>query len=1101
MGEAKHRLYPRSQEKRLAKELFENPTCEYRGAPFWAWNDELKIEELERQIEIFRRMGMGGFHMHVRTGLKTPYLSDAYMDAVRACIDKARKEEMLAYLYDEDRWPSGTCGGKVTREHPEFAQQSLMLTTRPYTPERPHRAKGSERGRGQVVQRQDNGCLMAVWDVLLDQEGCLADSQIVYEAPELSQELTDRFDYESLGKPSPGYTRWYAYIEHATKDPWFNDEPYADTLNPEAVRAFLESTHEVYREQVGDEFGRGTKTIFTDEPQFTNRAPISFAREEKDVFLPWTKGLLEIYEKTYQEALLPRLAELCFELPKGRFSAVRWRFQNLITALFEANFCRQVSDWCEAHQLSLTGHMMDEPRLESQTKAVGDAMRCIAAFGLPGIDMLCDFHEYTTAKQAASAVHQMGREGMMSELYGVTGWDYDFRGHKLQGDWQAALGVTLRVPHLAWQSMQGNAKRDYPASISYQSPWYEKYHLIEDHFARVGTALTRGKPLVKVGVLHPIESFWLLWGPQDQTGERRAQMESDFAALCQNLLLSQMDFDYLNEALLAKEGFGGVEAGGLLRAGEMTYEAVIVPSVLTLRKSTLRLLKAYAQAGGKLILQGPAPAYIDAVLASEEEKADIALLYEKGIDTGDAKEALLSALKEERCLEVRTLQGQRYEGLLYQMRQEETDRWLFITNADNPETPDVDPAPTLRFCLEGSWRLTLYDTMTGEIRPFPAQQNGAQTIFLRTWHMHDSLLLYLEEEKARECAAEASLTDGRAALQEAASWDVRFGKVQISLEEPNALVLDMAEYAVDDEPFQSAEELLRLDNLAREHLGLRPRVKEVVQPYVLMEQEKEESVHKIHLRFRISSAIEVPDPTLALEEPEGAEIALNGAKVAYRFDPEGYFVDKALRTVKLPPLRAGENLLEVTYPLGTHTNLEWLYLLGDFGVEVEGTEKRIVPLEKEIGFGSMVTQGLPFYTGNLTYHTTIRVPEAGKVRVRVPQYRGALCQVSLDDGEARDVTFSPYEAVFEASEGVHTLSFKLYGTRQNAFAQLHHPLGMYFYQSPNSWFTAGDLWQYEYVLKPAGILKSPELLGASFLQADGSIRRGLGETRHHEDLS
>ncbi len=70
-------------------------------------------------------------------------------------------------------------------------------------------------------------------------------------------------------------------------------------------------------------------------------------------------------------------------------------------------------------------------------------------------------------------MHQYGREAMMSELYGVTDWDFDFRGHKFHGDWQAALGVTLRVPHLSWVSMAGEAKRDYPASINYQVPWYK----------------------------------------------------------------------------------------------------------------------------------------------------------------------------------------------------------------------------------------------------------------------------------------------------------------------------------------------------------------------------------------------------------------------------------------------------------------------------------------------------------------------------------------------------------------------------------------------------------------------------------------------------
>ena len=108
---------------------------------------------------------------------------------------------------------------------------------------------------------------------------------------------------------------------------------------------------------------------------------------------------------------------------------------------------------------------------------------CLRSFHIPGIDILEDRIELTTAKQAQSLARQLNRPGVLSELYGVTNWDFDFVGHKAQGDWQAALGVTVRVPHLAWVSMAGEAKRDYPASIGYQSPWFREYPLVENHFA------------------------------------------------------------------------------------------------------------------------------------------------------------------------------------------------------------------------------------------------------------------------------------------------------------------------------------------------------------------------------------------------------------------------------------------------------------------------------------------------------------------------------------------------------------------------------------------------------------------------------------------
>ena len=491
-------LYPNSHTPHLQKELFESPTSEYRSTPFWAWNGKLNPERLSEQIHFFKKMGFGGFHMHVRTGMDSPYLTEEFMGYIRHCIDEAKDNQMLAWLYDEDRWPSGTAGGRVTAGKPEHARKSLLFTTTPYPEESLRKSQEPEAGRGQDNIRQENGVLLVIYDVTLNPDGTLKDFAFAEEKAPL---------------PS-GAVRWYAYMEYASADPWFNNQAYSDTLNPEAIDEFIELTHEAYYKSVGSSFGRTVPAIFTDEPQFTPKQPLNFAAEQTDIFLPWTRALPEIYEETYHENLLEHLPELFWELPEGKLSAVRWRFENLVTDLFVKTYCRKIGDWCREHNLYLTGHVMGEGSLSDQTQAVGDAMRCYRAFVLPGIDMLCDFHEYTTAKQTASIVHQNGAEGMLSELYGVTGWDYDFRGYKLQGDWQAALGVTVRVPHLAWMTMKGEAKRDYPASISYQSPWAEEFSMIEDHFARLNTALTRGKPVVRVAVVHPIESYWLAWGPR-----------------------------------------------------------------------------------------------------------------------------------------------------------------------------------------------------------------------------------------------------------------------------------------------------------------------------------------------------------------------------------------------------------------------------------------------------------------------------------------------------------------------------------------------------------------------------------------------------------
>ena len=109
-------LYKKNVSKTLAKELFENPTSEYRGTPFWSWNCDLNEGLLQRQIDALKEMGFGGFHMHSRSGMSMPYLGETFMSRVKFCVEKAKKENMLAWLYDEDRWPSSAAGGLVTKD-------------------------------------------------------------------------------------------------------------------------------------------------------------------------------------------------------------------------------------------------------------------------------------------------------------------------------------------------------------------------------------------------------------------------------------------------------------------------------------------------------------------------------------------------------------------------------------------------------------------------------------------------------------------------------------------------------------------------------------------------------------------------------------------------------------------------------------------------------------------------------------------------------------------------------------------------------------------------------------------------------------------------
>lgn len=1016
---------------------FSKPSAHFRGAPFWAWNCRLEKEELLRQIEVFQKMGLGGFTMHCRTGLGTPYLGEEYLEAVKACVEKAKALDMEACLYDEDRWPSGAAGGEVTKE-PKYRARYLAFS--PFPKEEASKGNSAELPSSSAQNSfRANGTLLARYGITLSQ-GALSAYRRLEEGEE--------------GKE--GETLWYAYLEVSPPSSWYNNQTYVDTLNPEAIRRFIETTHETYWKAVGEEFGKTVPSIFTDEPQFVHKGTLGRAEEKRPIILPYTDNFDESFQKAYGQSFLDVLPEVVWELPEGKRSLARYRYHDHIAQRFCEAFSATISGWCEKHGIALTGHMMEEPTLQSQTAAISEAMRHYRGFQMPGIDMLCDWREYNTAKQAQSACHQFGRNQMTSELYGVTNWDFDFRRHKLQGDWQAALGVTHRVHHLSWVSMEGEAKRDYPASISFQSPWHEKYALLEDHYARVNTALRSGTPKVRVGVIHPIESFWLWFGPKEQTAAVREKLDRQFSQVTDWLLFGLIDFDFISESLLEDMERGPKD--GKFHAGEMAYDAVVVPGCITLRQETLERLKAFRSQGGKVIFLGDIPTHIGAVPSQEGKK-----LAEICVAIPFEQTALLNSLQEFRLIDLKDENGVRTGEYLSQIRENGEELLLFLANGRAICGEDVPKAKHLTLEIAGEYQPILLDTFTGEQRPMAAAlQNGKTEIFWNCWGQ-DSLLLRLKKGMPSR--------EGAALPEEGWEETAVLGEVcGYETQEPNVLLLDQAEILVDGTPMCSREELLRADTMVRRRLGYPADGGDLAQPWTVPEEPYR---HVVTLRFAVEAEQRLEQVKLALEQAGISEIFWDGEKVELR--PEGWYTDPCLTVTPLPLVEAGSHVLEIRLPYRQRSSLEWCYLLGDFGVRVAGSRAVLTALPKEIGFGSLTPQGFPFYGGNFTYRLDVELEE-GEYALSAAKFRAPLLSVKVDGEEKGEIAFAPYRALLgRLSAGRHQIELTAYGSRVNTFGQVHLTDEELTWFGPDSWRTTGDSFSYEYQLKRTGVLAAPRL--------------------------
>lgn len=1041
-------LYKKNGTKELSDALFKNPTSEYRGTPFWAWNATLRKDELLWQIDRLKEMGFGGYHMHTRSGMATKYLSEEFMDLIKACNEHGKQVEMLSWLYDEDRWPSGAAGGIVTK-NPKYRQKFIQFTK--ISPaeiqtcdESARKAKNIPAFLSEVVDPKTGyetgkSYLLGCYNVVLNDDGTLK-----------SYEKTDA-DAPIVGK------RWYAYVCTPQPSGWYNNQTYVDTLDKESMAEFIRVTYEAYKNAVGEDFGESVPAIFTDEPQFMVKVQLSFADSDESVQFPWTTTAEDSFKQHYGYSVVEKLPELFWNLADNAPSLARYHYHDHICQLFTEAFADQCGAWCEKNGLALTGHMLLEDRLGSQTVAIGEAMRAYRGFGIPGIDMLCDAVNLSTAKQTQSAVHQYGKEAMLSELYGVTGWEFDFRGHKFQGDWQAALGVTVRVPHLSWVSMKGSAKRDYPASIHYQSCWYNKYAYVEDHFARVNTAMTRGVPDVKVAMIHPIETYWMNLGPRENTASLLRTIEDNFQNLTRYLLRGTIDFDYISESLL-QELYQGVY-DRKLGVGKMSYSAVVVPPLTTLRQTTVDALYAFVKQGGKVIFTGDCPTLVDGKI-SENARA----LYDAAIKVPFSPEDICEALEAERDVTIKLTDGNATNNLIYQMRKDGDRKWMFVCRCDKPATSiyydDAEHYPErIVVKVKGNYKVTLYDTISGDIKTISYRVKGGYTTFRYDLYASDSLLVALDPTTENDC-----LELPTAVRKQANRVIDCKGYVDYELSEPNVMVLDLCEWSWDNKTWNEKEEMLRIDKKIREEFGYPMADGHDCQPWAI----EEEKIDKFpYLRFVFDSETETACK-LAFEE--AVEIVFNGERV--EIEPDGYFTDKDIRTTKMPPIKKGRNELVVRVPISKRVSMENMFLLGDFGVRVEGATAIVTAKKQQIAFGSITTQGMPFYGAAVTYKMPIETKDCD-LRVRASYYKGALIGVKLDGKDVGDIVYAPFSLdIPNVAAGKHELELTLYATRVNSFNALHCCANVS-WKGPGMYYTNGVEWSYEYDLKNVGIMKSP----------------------------
>jgi len=565
---------------------FRFPPREY-GAIHWAiWGGELTKERIVQEFDSLYANGVYVVNFGPARGMTPKYLSPEYFDLIKFAVEEARKRSMKVWIADEGTYPSGFAGGMIKEKFPQLAMQGIVADMR------------VSLTAGQTISMPlppdtlgiyvENGSDHSTTVLPTPKDG-----HLTWTAPNTGSDpytpnwLWDVVFVRHVYRSSP--TR---YINRA--DGTYNKDalyPMIDYLDPEATRAFMSTTHGVYKKMFGADFGTTVLGFFGDEPDYA-------------ASIPWTPTLLDQFRKQKGYDLQPYIPLFFARELTDEAKRVKADYYDVWSNIFKDSFFGVQAEWCAKNNMDYLVHLVGEEVMMHLTKTEGDFFRDERYVQVPGIDNLSQLLPLTVhipdgkwevnnnfPKLASSAAHLFGKPKAWAEGGGGLGID-----GKYQLDYQLVRGVNtmqIRVPVVRdGMSYQPGASRAGQINAPPQA------QMLASYTNRAGYLMAIGRPAAQVGIYHPAQSMWM--------GDEEADRST--TKLGWQLFEHQVDWDYFDEQSLSS--VATIADGGFKNLSGQVYRAIVVPSSTVITRTGLERFQAFVKAGGKLIFVGKTPTLV-----------------------------------------------------------------------------------------------------------------------------------------------------------------------------------------------------------------------------------------------------------------------------------------------------------------------------------------------------------------------------------------------------------------------------------------------------------------------------------------------------------
>ncbi len=540
------------------------PPPEYGPQPYFVLNGAVDATVVRRDLDELNWLGFQA--VTVQCGFATPfeYLSPEYFRFFKMLLAEVKKRDMRMWIVDDAGYPSGFAGGKFTTLKPGMRMQALVAAQR-------IAAKTGDR-----VKQAVTPATVAVTAVKAD-----------------GSTVAVPFHGGAIDWTAPAGIWQVVVVEHQFKtSPTRSDtntnrvkdtsQSLEDYLDPAATKQFLEFTHEQYKREVGDEFGKTILGFRGDEPDYSISG------------LPWTPALFDRFQNIKGYDVRPYIASFFLREMAPSQKRAKADYWDVFSAMFRDGFFKIQGDWCAANHLEYQVHLNHEEREMELVRSEGDFFRDMRYVQVPGIDAI--WHQIWTdtisdfPRLASSAAHVYGKPRAFTESFAAYRPMPNIEIARYVLNEQFVRGINL-VEIMNFPAT--SAGMSVPAFMT--DPGFPD---LMRYTRRLSYLMSMGRPAAEVALYLPSSSMWL----NDEAADKA------FVATEQLLSEHQIDFDIVDKNALARELIPG--AGTLQTLSGNRFRTVMLPGTSLISEAALDRLHSFAAGGGRVLFLGCTPSLI-----------------------------------------------------------------------------------------------------------------------------------------------------------------------------------------------------------------------------------------------------------------------------------------------------------------------------------------------------------------------------------------------------------------------------------------------------------------------------------------------------------